>query len=118
MTTLSQIHAPAFAVTIALLAIGPVAADEVPVTIVGSVTVNGKPLADGTIIFNLDDSEFVGTRIKDGKYKVTRVPAGKWLVTIRSDELPTKDASKNAAEFRVEAMQGMSIMDFDVKRKK
>jgi hypothetical protein len=96
---------------IALLAICPVAADEV------AVTVNGKPLADGTIVFTLDDDEFVGTRIKGGSYKVTRVPAGRWRVTIRSNEVPAKYGSEDTSAFKVAVQPGLNVMDFDVKKK-
>ena len=70
-----------------------VAADEAAVTIAGVVTVNDKPLADGVIIFYLKNDEFVGTKIKGGNYKVTRVPPGEWRVTMRSDEAPREERS-------------------------
>lgn len=117
MTTIRQIHAPAFTLAIALLALCPIAAEEVGVTVAGIVTVNGQPLADGMIIFYLDDNEFVGTKVKGGTFRVTRVPAGEWRVTIRSDEVPAKYASEDTSGLRVAVKQGMNTLDFDLKKK-
>jgi hypothetical protein len=104
------------AVVIASFAACPVAADEAAVTIVGTVTVNGKALADGSSIFHLDDHEFVGSKIRGGNYKVTRVPSGKWRVAIRSDEVPAKLGSEETSGFTVEVKPGMNTIDFDLKK--
>jgi hypothetical protein len=116
MIPVKPIHVPVLIFILASLAIVPVAADEVAVTITGQITVNGKVLSDGTILFLLDDDEFVGARIKGGSYKMTRVPAGQWRVAIESDEVPAKYAKK-ASPFVVVVQQGMNVFDFDLKKK-
>ena len=101
-----------FALALALLATRPLAADEVALTVAGTVTVHGQTVADGQIIFYLDDDEFVGTRIKNGAYKVTRVPAGKWRVTIRGDGVPAKFTLQETSGLRVVVEPGRNTMDF------
>src|SRR5207245_3095406 len=50
-------------------------------TVQGVITLDGKPLAGARVIFHLGDRQFVGGRTDDnGKYKVERVPLGKWKV--------------------------------------
>jgi hypothetical protein len=117
LATLRQIQASAFTLTIALLAASPGAADEAAVAVDGTVTVNGQPLADGIIIFHLDDNEFVGTKVKDGRYRVTRVPAGEWRVTLRSDKTPERFASEDTSGLRVAVKPGKNTLDFDLKKR-
>src|SRR5262245_22311831 len=72
------------------------AADEEKLAAVGGkVIYNGKPLTDATIIFHLADDQFVGAKIKDGKFRVDRVPFGATKVTIESKKvrIPAKFAS-------------------------
>ena len=63
------------------------AADEDLSTIEGKVTYNGKPLQDGSITFHLKDDQFVGAKIKDGTFRVDRVPVGTVKVTFASKKL-------------------------------
>jgi hypothetical protein len=118
VTIPKRVYAPALTLAVALGAIGLVAADEMPVIVSGAVTVNGKPLASAGIVFHLDDGEFVGCRISGGRYKLTRVPAGQWRVSITSDavDIPAKYGSEHTA-LRAAVQQGMNTLDFDLKIK-
>jgi hypothetical protein len=117
MTILKRIHTLALALAVALNAIGLVAADEMPLIVSGVVTVNAKPLASGAIVFHLDGGEFVGCRITDGSYKLTRVPTGQWRVSFTSEAvvIPSKYGSNTALVAAVQ--QGMNTINFDLKIK-
>ena len=94
---------------------GPLwAADEELATVGGKVMHNGKPLADAVITFHLDDGQFVGGRIKDGQFRVDRVPAGTWKATIDSKKvaLPAKFASPETFALLVEVKKGTIAVNF------
>jgi hypothetical protein len=84
----------------------------------GTVTLDGKPLAVGRIIFHLAGGQFVGSRLKeDGKYKVDRVPLGRHKVTVEASVkgrslLPARYASEDTSALRVEVKKGGSTIDF------
>jgi len=64
----------------------------------GTVTLNGKPLAEGDIAFMPEDKKFGGEggKIKDGRFKF-KVRAGKNKVEIRAtQEVPGKKAPSAA----------------------
>jgi hypothetical protein len=58
----------------------------------GNVTLSEKPLAEGKVTFHLANDQFIGSKIKDGKYLIDRLPTSKHRVTIEG---------KGAAEVRV-----------------
>lgn len=105
-----------FALAIGSLAVPSLAADEVVTAVDGSVTVKGQPLQAGKITFYLDDDQFVGSKVKDGKYKVRRVPVGEWRVVIERDGMPGRIATEKASEFPVEVKPGGNSFDFDMKK--
>jgi hypothetical protein len=84
---------------------GPVSAvGEELATVGGKVIYNGKPLTDAAITFHLKDGQFVGSKIKEGKFLVDRVPHGTWKVTIDSKKigLPAKFASPETSGMKIE----------------
>ena len=91
----------AVAIFLGLVTNGREAAAQTPTRISGHVAFNGKPLAAGKLVFSLDDDEFVGARIKDGRFKLKYVPSGTWRVAIESDDVPAK--------YRGEETSGSSI---------
>src|SRR5688572_17542068 len=97
-----------------LLSAGPLPADEELGTVEGTVTYKGKPLTDATITFHLKGDQFVGSKIKDGKYVVDRVPAGTVKVTIESRKyrLPAKYASEETSGLTVEVKKGKGTANF------
>jgi hypothetical protein len=105
-----------FALVIGMLAVPPLAADEVVASAAGSITINGQPLPLGKITFYLDDDQFVGSKIKNGSYKVTRVPVGEWRVAFEGEGVPAKFNSEERSPFRVVVKEGSSIFDFDLKK--
>jgi hypothetical protein len=94
---------------------GPVsAADDELATVGGKVIYNGQSLTDSTITFHLEDGQFVGGRIKDGKFLVKRVPVGTWKVSIESTTvtLPAKFASAEKSGLSVEVKKGQIAVNF------
>src|SRR4051794_34003705 len=78
----------------------------------GIVTVKGQPLEAGKVFFHLDHGEFVGAKVKDGKYAVSRVPEGTRKITVEGKGVPARYASEDASGLTVEVKEG--IMAFDV----
>ena len=97
---------------------GLAAADPELGTVEGTVTFIGKPLTDATITFHLPDGQFVGTKLKDGKYRVDRVPAGTMKVTVESRKLrlPDKYASEDTSGLTVDVKAGKGTADFNLTR--
>jgi hypothetical protein len=106
----------ALSLSLSLFATRSASADETDAPVKGVVHVEGKPVVAGKIIFYVDDDEFVGAKIKDGKYKITRVPAGNWRVAIESKEVPEKfwDEETSGLQVRIKARVSNTI-DFDLK---
>jgi len=104
-----------FAAATLLLSSGPLsAADEQLATVGGKVIYNGQPLTDSIITFHLGDDQFVGGKIKDGKFRVDRVPFGTVKVTIESKtvQLPAKFASPESSGLTVEIKQSKVPVNF------
>jgi hypothetical protein len=53
----------------------------------GTVNLDGKPVADGTIVFHPTDGVAVSAGIKDGKYMAPKVPRGEASVTVNNTEI-------------------------------
>jgi len=104
-----------FALCMTLLLGGTARADEPNLVVDGTVTFRGVPVADGKILFQLADDEFVGGKIKDGRYRLTRVPAGTWRISLQAKGVPARFASEEASPFRAEVKPGQNSIDLDVK---
>ena len=90
--------------------------DEPTAPVSGTVTVNGQPIETGKIIFSLEDDEFMGAKIKDGKYHIKRLPAGTWRVAIQSKSAPKKYGEEDTSPLTVKIQGGVSnTIDFDLK---
>jgi hypothetical protein len=105
----------ALALALALSVVRPLSAEEPAPSISGTITLQGRPLDGGKIVFYLDDDEFVGGKVKGGAYKLTRVPAGAWRVSIDAMGVPAKYASEKTTGLRVEVRAGTNTLDFDLK---
>jgi hypothetical protein len=103
------------AMAVVLLAGPPVAAGERTTTVKGIVTLDGKPLAEGKIFFHLPNDQFVGARIKDGKYKVERVLVGGWRITVEGSEVPAKYRSGRTTPLKVEILANAAPGGYDIK---
>jgi len=93
------------------------AADDELVTVEGRVTFKGKPLTDATITFHLKGDQFVGAKIKDGKYRVDRVPVGEnFPVTLASKKfpVPAKYADETTSGLTATIKKGKNEIDIDL----
>jgi hypothetical protein len=81
----------------------------------GVVTVSGKPLADGKVVFHLANGQFVGSKVKDGKYAIDRVPAGTRKVTVEGKGVPAKYTDDETSPLTVEVKDGDGTYDIDLK---
>jgi hypothetical protein len=87
-----------------VLSPSPVMAADAKVT--GIISVKGKPLAAGKVIFYLDNGQFVGSKVKNGKYTIDRVPVGARKVTVEGAGVPAKYASEDTSDLAVEVPKG------------
>ena len=93
------------------------AADDLA-SVKGTITLDGKPLPSGRILFHLGDGQFIGAKIKDdGTFKMERVPTGKYKVTVESavqgkSVLPARYAADDKSELQVEVKKGANTLDF------
>lgn len=86
-------------------------------TVAGNVFVDGKPLQQGRVFFHIDNGQFVGSKIKDGAYKVEHVPVGVLKVTVESEKVPAKYSDEANTQLRFECKKGENALDFDLKSK-
>jgi hypothetical protein len=93
------------------------AADEDLSSIEGKVTYNGKALPDGAITFHLKDDQFVGSKIKDGAFRIDRIPTGMVRVTIASKKLriPMKYGVPETSPLSLEVKRGKGVADFQIR---
>jgi hypothetical protein len=81
----------------------------------GMVTVKGKPLAVGKVTFHLDNGQFVGSKVKDGKYEIDRVPTGTRKVTVEGEGVPAAYAREEATPLTVEVKEGKGAYDIIIR---
>jgi len=63
----------------------------------GKITLDGKPLANGKITLHREDGLFIGSKVKDGKYAIDYVPAGRFIVTFEGQGVPAKYGDEKAS---------------------
>ena len=78
----------------------------------GAIAVGGNPLATGRIMFHTTDGQFVGSKIKNGKYAVDQIPTGTRKVTIEGDGVPAKYSFDDKSPLTVEVIEGENTLDF------
>lgn len=81
----------------------------------GVIKVEGKLLETGKIAFYRDDGQFVGSKVKDGKYTIDRIPAGTLRVTIEGEGVPNQYATEETTPLVVQLQEGENTFDFDLK---
>jgi hypothetical protein len=91
----------------------PAAAADGKVT--GMITFKGKPLDAGKVIFHLDNDQFVGAKVKDGKYTVDRVPEGARTVTIEAKGIPLKYTLEHTSGLKLQVKEGTQTHDINLR---
>ena len=82
----------------------------------GVVTFEGKPLAEGKITLYRDNGQFVGAKIKDGKFAIDFVPAGMFRVTLEGKDVPAKYALEDATSLAVTVTAGKNEFNFSLSK--
>ena len=83
--------------------------------VTGKITLNDKPLQEGKVTFYLPNDQFIGAKIKpDGTYRIDRVPAGTFKVTIEGKGVPSKYATEAETALTVAVKKGGEF-NFDLK---
>jgi hypothetical protein len=104
-------------VSILLFVVPTTFADEKLVTVEGKIHLDGKPVPEGKIIFHLDKDEFIGAKVKNGSYTLSRVPTGSWTVTIEGAGIPAKFSGEEQSGLKVEVKEGKLTFDVELKSK-
>jgi len=99
------------AVTFMLAAIHVCHAAEKSGEIEGTVTIKGKPLAEGKITFHFANGQFAGSPIKDGKYNVDVISSGKCKITVEGKGVPAKFLSADTSGLAMEIQSGKNQYD-------
>ncbi len=91
-------------------------AGEEQVSVTGKVTLDGRPLPDGKVFIHLSDGQFVGCKIKDGSFKIGRVPLGTHKVTVEMrrdglNALPARYSEEKLSALRVEVKKEANVLD-------
>jgi hypothetical protein len=81
----------------------------------GTITILGQPLKAGRIFFHLGDDQFVGAKVKDGKYMVNRVPVGTWKLSVEGKDVPKKYASENTSGLTLVVKDGKATHDLELR---
>lgn len=82
----------------------------------GVVTFEGKPLAEGKITLYRDNGQFVGAKIKDGKYAIDFIPVGMFRVTLEGKDVPPKYSLEDASGLTVTTTAGKNVFDFSLSK--
>lgn len=104
-----------FACTALLYSGARAGADDATAPVKGTITVDGKPLDAGKIFIFVGENQFVGARVKDGVYRVDRVPVGKHVVAVEFKGVPARYSDES--ELRVEVRKGENELIFELKSK-
>jgi len=77
-------------VALAVAVLVPTGARAELVAVQGKVTLDDRPLAQGKVIFHLDNGKSFEIPIKDGVYSSDRVPIGQMPITVEGKGVPAK----------------------------
>lgn len=88
-------------------------ADAAIGSVSGHVTVGGEPLLEGRIFYHYCDGQFVGSRIKDGRYTLNTVPLGVFKITVEGERIPRKFQAESSTPLSVQL--GHRHSRFDIK---
>lgn len=87
----------------------------------GKVTVQGKPLVEGSVtLVSLDQKKpkVVTATVKDGSYTLKDLPAGKYAVAVTSEKagtVPLKFATTDTSGLTFQSQAGANQFDIDLK---
>lgn len=77
----------------------------------GRVILDGAPLAEGKITIYFDNGQFVGSKIKDGKFVIDQISSGTYKVTVEGKGVPHKFANDEASVLTFSVRPGSNTFD-------
>lgn len=89
-----------------------------PGTLKGKVTLNGKPLGDGTVTLVDKDNKSTEGKVKDGSYEIKEVKTGDYKVGIKGDGVAARYTDPTKSELTISVKSGSNTKDFDLKAEK
>jgi hypothetical protein len=93
------------------------AADDKKVAVVhGKVSVNGKPVAKGKVVFHPEKGKPVSATIKDGDYSAKDVPPGKLRVTVEAQDVPKQYGDPRTTPVSVMVKEGRMNLDINLSK--
>ena len=107
--------------TIAILVVGGIAdnailADDNEVaTITGKVMLDGKLVLSGRILFHSGD-QFIGAKIKNGEYRIERVPVGTHKVLVQGKGIPERYSSEDDTTLQATIEKGLNHFDLELSK--
>lgn len=108
------IRFPLIVAVCGLFAVTPPAVFAADGRVTGLIKLGASPLAAGKITFYRDNGQFVGCKVKDGKFTLDRVPEGRMKVTIEGKGVPIKYASEDQTVLTVDVEPGANEFDFEL----
>ncbi len=90
-------------------------AADAEASVKGTVTMDGKPVAEGKVTLHAEGGKSVETPIKDGKYMAAKVPTGVKTVTIEGKGVRAKYSSAETSPLKAEIVAGDNELLFDLK---
>jgi hypothetical protein len=91
-------------------------ADDATGAVEGTVTLDGRPLAAGTMELHVSEEEKkpLELKIKAGKYAEKVVPLGDYVVVIRGEGVPPRYLSRETSALKVAVKAGQNVIDFSL----
>jgi hypothetical protein len=84
--------------------------------IVGKVTLDGKPLIQGKVLFHPAKGKAVTADLAaDGTYSIKRISAGKYRVCVKGKGVPAKYSSPDKTVLLAEVKEGANTIDLVLK---
>jgi hypothetical protein len=92
------------------------AADQETGNLKGIVTLDGKPLDKGKVLFHPKDAKPIEVEIKDGSYTAKDVPTGTMPVTVEGEGVPKAFTDAKTSPLQIEVKKGQQEANFDLKK--
>jgi hypothetical protein len=80
----------------------------------GSISVAGKPLADGRVCLHSTNGQIIGARAVNGQFQIHNAPVGRFRVTIDGDGVASRYSADNS-ELSVEVRRGVNTFNFELR---
>lgn len=113
MSSVTRSHTYALAGLVILCFAPAIHADDSIGLVNGKISVDGKPLSTGRIFFLLANDQFIGAKVKEGAFKIDRIPVGGYTVAIEFEGVPAKYSEES--ELAVEVRRGTNQFEFDLR---